>query len=737
MNHQIKLIVVAGLIMLLNVANAAVLDEVIVTATKRGQSAQDVGISVTALSGEQTEALGLHTTQEIIQQIPGLQVQSFTPGFTTFNLRGISQNNFQDNLEAPVAVYVDDIYFGSMNAVNMQMFDMAATEVLRGPQGTLFGRNATGGLIHFRTRKADEDEFNGYAKASFGERNNNVVEGAVGGALSDSVRGRIAGRWEQADGYVEAGSVAAGVLGPTGFTATGSDAIGADGFVLRGNLQIDISDRTSLDLSATRTEDDDVASGHYVVRFTGADPDTLFGLENGPVITGDVHRHASDVTDTGLDRDSTVLSFHLRHEFDSGMQLDYIGAFQDVYKFNKEDAGGGLVFFPYSTEADYEQQSHEFRLSGETESLRWQSGLYLLDIDYVGQARTGGPAIIGDPTGVVIQDTDLSSENWSIFSEVEYDLSDSLTVIAGARWSQDDKEIKFINTASNFSAAAGLPDGTVLFDLQSAIGASANPAHAKVDEIDYGDVATRLQLNYQVEDTLIYASINRGIKGGNWSPSSAVTLDDLRHDEEDLMAYELGYKTTVLNGTGRLNASIFYYDYSDYQAFSLYGGTPQVTNEDASASGGEVEFAYMPNDHWDFNFGLAYMDSEVDFIPGVVPGSGNTDVELPQAPSLSANLLVRYNTDVAGGNLALQLDGNWNDDHYMEGSNSIASVQEAYTVLNFRTSYTMDNWEVSAWVRNLTDEEYLLYNLDLGFIGFVEQVYSAPRQAGLTLSMDF
>jgi iron complex outermembrane receptor protein len=737
MNHQIKLIVVAGLVMLLNVASAAVLDEVIVTATKRGQSVQDVGISVTALSGEQTEALGLHTTQEIIQQIPGLQVQSFTPGFTTFNLRGISQNNFQDNLEAPVAVYVDDIYFGSMNAVNMQMFDMAATEVLRGPQGTLFGRNATGGLIHFRTRKADEDEFNGYAKASFGERNNNVIEGAVGGALSDSVRGRIAGRWEQADGYVEAGSVAAGVLGPTGFTATGSDAIGADGFVLRGNLQIDISDSTSLDLSATRTEDDDVPSGHYVVRFTGADPDTLFGLENGPVITGDVHRHASDVTDTGLDRDSTVLSFHLRHEFDSGMQLDYIGGFQDVYKFNKEDAGGGLLFFPFSTEADYEQQSHEFRLSGETESLRWQSGLYLLDIDFVGQARTGGPAIIGDPTGVVIQDTGVSSENWSIFSEVEYDLSDSLTVIAGARWSQDDKEIKFVNTASNFSAAAGLPDGTVLFDLQSAIGASANPAHAKVDEIDYGDVATRLQLNYQVDDTLIYASINRGIKGGNWSPSSAVTLDDLRHDEEDLMAYELGYKTTVLNGTGRLNASIFYYDYSDYQAFSLSGGTPQVTNSDASASGGEVEFAYMPNEHWDFNFGLAYMDSEVDFIPGVIPGSGNTDVELPQAPSLSANLLVRYNTDVASGNLALQLDGNWNDDHYMEGSNSIASVQEAYTVVNFRTSYTMDNWEVSAWVRNLTDEEYLLYNLDIGFFGFVEQVYSPPRQAGLSLSMDF
>jgi len=320
---------------------------------------------------------------------------------------------------------------------------------------------------------------------------------------------------------------------------------------------------------------------------------------------------------------------------------------------------------------------------------------------------------------------------------VEFDISENLTVIAGARWSQDDKNINFVNTASNFSAASGIPDGAVLFDLQSAIASSANPAHANVDEIDYSDVAARLQLNYKAGDTLIYGSINRGIKGGNWSPSSAVTLDDFRHDEEDLLAFELGYKSTVLDGAGRLNAAIFYYDYSDYQAFSLSGGTPQVTNEDASAYGGEVEFVYTPNNNWDFNFGLAVMDSEVDFIPGVIPGSGNRDVELPQAPSLSANMLARYNTDVGSGNLSFQLDGNWNAEHFMEGSNSIASIQESYAVFNFRVGYSTENWQVSAWVRNLTDEEYLLYNLDLGFIGFVEQVYSPPRQAGFTLRRDF
>ena len=124
-----------------NLGQAAILEEVIITAQKREQNMQDVGISVTAFSGDQTEALGFNTTQDVIAQVPGLQMQSFTPAFTTFNLRGISQNNFQDNLEAPVAVYLDDVYIGSMNAVNMQMFDMANTEVLRGPQGTLYARS--------------------------------------------------------------------------------------------------------------------------------------------------------------------------------------------------------------------------------------------------------------------------------------------------------------------------------------------------------------------------------------------------------------------------------------------------------------------------------------------------------------------------------------------------------------------------------------------------------------------
>ncbi len=732
------LVVAIGAASLGGLVQAAVLEEVIVTAQKREQNLQEVGISVTAFSGMQTEALGLNTTQEIIQQVPGLQVQAFTPGFTTFNLRGISQNNFQDNLEAPVAVYLDDVYIGSMNALNMQMFDMDTTEVLRGPQGTLFGRNATGGLIHFRTRKATDEELNGYLRVSHAERDNNVIEGAVGGAFGDAVRGRIAARFEEADGYIEPGSIAPGVLGPTGFSATGSDAAGADGYVVRGNLQVDFSENTLLDVTAIYTEDDNVPTGQYVVRFAGAEPGTLFGTSPGAVITGDVHKHASDVSNTGMDRDSTVISAHLTHSFDNGMELNYIGAFLDVYKLYQEDAGGGLVFFPFSTEADYEQWSHELRLSGDTDALRWQVGAYFLDIDYEGRAITGGPAIIGDPTGEVIQDTELSSENWSVFGQFEFDLSETLTLIAGLRWSVDEKNIGFVNTARNFSPGAMIPDGAVLFDIDAAIAASINPAHSDVNEIDYDDWAGRLQLNWQLNDeVMLYGAVNRGIKGGNWSPSSAVTLDDIRHDEEVLFAYELGLKSTILDGNGRLNAALFYYDYEDYQAFSLAGGTPQVTNSDASAYGGEIEFVYYPTDRWDVNLGLAYLESEVDMIPGVVPGTGNRDVDFPQAPTLSVNALVRYNMDIGDGNLALQVDGNWNDEQFIEGSNSDASLQDAYTVINLRATYKIKDWDFSVWVKNVGDEEYLLYNLDLGFVGFVEQVYAPPRQAGATLKYQF
>ena len=715
-------------------ASAQVLEEVVVTAQKREESIQDVGISITALSGDSLAALGLDNMQEISQQVPGLQLQTFTPAFTIFNLRGISQNNFTDNLEAPVAVYMDDVYVASMNALGMQMYDMERVEVLRGPQGTLFGRNATGGLIHYVTNKADEEETNGYLQASVADFGTYSVEGAVGGSLSDSMRGRIAARWEQSDGYVEAG------ISPfTEELVSGRDTYGADGYAVRGSLQIDATENVLIDLTASYTKDDDVPTGMYIVSFADFDPDTGLGVPlpgdtplDGGTLAGDPHKHASD-ENPFFDRDTWSLTGRITAELDNGMEFTSITGFLDLDKFYQEDACGGLCFFPFTTIADFSQWSQEFRLSGESDATRWQVGAYYLDIDSVTANQVEGATITGSEFGIIRSDLDITSTNWSVFGQVEYDFTDAVTLIAGVRWSQDDKDLRFVQTSFNMEDQ-GIPSGTVLFDLaEEAVG-----PYAGVPVIDYGDYAARLQLNMRTgEDTLWFVSWNRGIKGGNWTAAAAVTIDEIKHKEEVLNSYEVGVKTSIGDGLGFLNATAFYYDYKDYQAFSLTGLTPQVTNSDATASGGEIELFMTPGQGWDVILGAAFINSEVDFVPAVFPGTGTANAEFPQAPGTSLNALVRKSWDAMSGQMAVQLDGNWNDDQFMEGTNSLVSRQDSYGVLNASLTYAADSWSASAWVKNLGDEDYLLYNLDLGLAGFIEQVYAPPRQWGVTFRMDW
>ena len=705
------------------------LEEVIVTAQKREQSIQEVGISVTALSGDAMKTLGLDNTQEISQQVPALQLQTFTPAFTIFNLRGISQNNFTDNLEAPVAMYVDDVYVASMNTLAQQMFDMDRVEVLRGPQGTLFGRNATGGLIHFVSRKADQEETNGYAEASVADFGTLSVEGAVGGALGEKVRGRMAARWETSDGYVETG-----VSPFTEQPAAGRDTHGADGYALRASLQIDASERALIDLTAAYAKDDDVPTGMYIVSFAGADPVTGLGVPlpgdaplEGGTLGGDVHKHVSD-EDPFFDRETWGLTAKVSMQLDDNKELVSITNVSDVDKFYKEDACGGLCFFPFTTVADFTQWSQELRLSGETDRIRWQVGAYYLDIRSDTENIVEGEVITGSPMGSIQSVIDIDSTNWSLFGQMEYDLSDAVTLIAGLRWSQDDKDLALEQFSYNMEDQ-GIATGTRIFDLAN----EAMGQYADVPTIDYGDYAARLQLNWRSgDDTLWFVGWNRGIKGGNWTAASAVVIDELQHKEEVLNSFEAGLKTSFAGGMARFNATAFYYDYKDYQAFSLTGLTPQVTNSDATAYGGELELFMTPNENWDVVLGAAFIDSEVDFVPAVNPGSGTADAEFPQAPSASLNGLVRYHWPMAGGEAALQADGGWNAKQFMEGTNSAVSRQGAYGVLNLRASYATDRWSLAAWVKNVTDEEYLLYNLDLGAAGFIEQVYAPPRQWGLT-----
>lgn len=751
-------------------SSAAVLEEITVTAQKREQNLQDVGISVSAFSGEQMDALGVTNTTEITQQVPGLQLSQFSPNLTIFNLRGISQANFQDNLEAPVAVFVDDAYIGSMNAISGQLFDVERVEVLRGPQGTLFGRNATGGLIHYVSNAADEEEFNGYVDVEVANYSRKSVETAFGGSLSDNVRGRLAARWEEADGYIEA-------------TQPGvEDLNGADGYALRGTLQVDFSDNLTGDFWVKYSKDDKVPTGGYtnlsgpaIVPGPAPYPVDANGFSTtggSPQPGGDPWEHDSG-TSGFLDRDATNLIAKLNWDLDNGMNLVSITSYLDMEKTYLEDGDAGslpFVVLDFLTDTEFTQFSQEIRLSGESDTMRWQVGAYYMDMETDTTATTSGPPVFDIAAGVMglfgpadpfaigetlnpgdlttnfntLETAVVDSKNWSIFGQTEFDLNDELTLILGYRWSQDDKDVSYNSRlrdpgGSSFdmfnllTVGAPVPvAGIAAFDIQ---GLTAN------DDIDYGDWAGRIQLDWRVTDeTLLFASWNRGIKGGNWTAlyTQYVNPTAFKHDEETLYAYEVGIKTELWDGIARLNANLFYYDYEDYQSFSAAGLLAQVQNTDASNMGGEIELFLTPNEHWDIVLGLSVLDSEVDEIAG--PSGGiKEDVEFPNAPSYSINYLFRYNWDALNGNLALQIDGFYEDDQYLEVQNTVPTEQEAGGITNARAIYTSgdDKWSVTAWVKNLADEDRKAYVLDLGGIGGVTGVYHPPRTYGASFKYNF
>jgi iron complex outermembrane receptor protein len=703
-------------------AHANLLEETVVTAQKREENLQDVGISITAFSGNQLQQLGMTRSVDIAQQVPAMQLQTFSPAFTIINLRGISQNNFQDNLEAPVAVYVDGAYIPSMNAINSQLFDTKRVEVLRGPQGTLFGRNTTGGLVHYITNGATDEEFNGYVEGTVGDYDQSAVEGAVGGSLTDTLRGRLAGRWEENDGYVE--SVTPGIR----------DSVGANSYTVRGSIQGDATEDFLVDLRALYAKDDDVPSGTYSINFATFDPNTGLGV-NAPGRLTDGWKHASTL-EGGYDREASNYLATLTWRLDESTELVSISHYLDMDKDYLEDAGGGLFFFPYRTPTDFDNFSQELRLSGSSDRLRWQTGLYYLDMTTETNQSVQGVTILesfGATTDSAIQTTNskVDSSNWSVFGQGEYDITDKWTLIAGLRWSDDSKKIDLAQVYAE--SGAGIPP-TEVFNIQ-------NVPIKDIDKIEYDDYAARLQLNYTMGNgTLLYGSWNRGIKGGNWSidPLGVVSLVDpanLKHQQEVLYAYEVGFKTG--SDWARLNADIYYYDYNDYQAFSLLELTPQVTNSDADSWGGELELTVFPAEGLDLLLGVAYIDSSVDAVPD--PFGGLNEAEFPNAPKWSINGLARYQWDMFGGAMAAQVDGVWNDEQYIESTNSQISKEDAYLIWNARLSYTSGSeaWEIAAWVKNVGDEQYRLYNLDLGLLGISQEVYAPPRWYGGTITYRF
>ena len=713
------------------VARAAVLEEIIVTAQKRSQNVQDIGIAITAITGEQMEALGYTNAQQVSAMAPGVStVQPNGEANYSIAIRGVSSSDFTTNVESPVAVYLDEVYISQASGTGFALFDMQRVEILRGPQGTLFGRNATGGLVHFVSRKPSQDT-DGYVKVTAGEYNQIKFEGALGGALSESLSARLSVSTHHNDGYIT--------------NRLGKDLNNANDKSWRLQLLATPSAEVEFLLSA-RGSDQNIRTGFFenvssvgaAGELTPSTPNPVLGyLDND----GDVF--AGDYDDPGYnDLETSGISGTLKWGGDN-MTLTAITDFSSVERIYIEDSDASPIsFFNFYLTTDVEQFSQEIRLDGETDKLKWVTGLYYLNLDindsngaitdpFAGPAPTSGAeAGFNNP-----YNNELKSS--SLFGQVEFSINDRLSSTLGLRVIRDERNFNYAVEAVEF-LEPDIRDFNDPANLQllETVGSYAG------DRKDT-DISTRAQLDWTPNnDLLVYAGWNRGVKGGNFNApvfpvTSPLDYNDatLSYGPEKLDAYEVGFKWSFAEGLARLNGATYYYDYADYQAFNIIGIDTLTSNAEADSKGYELELQASPNENLDLILGVAWNDIDVT----LADDSRTTSI---QSPEWNANALLRYQWHAFGGTLAIQGDMVYRSEHLFALIGTPAVTEDGYTVSNASLTYTAanENWTAMLFVNNVTDEEYLVQTFDLSTVdvfGITEQYYGRPQWWGASIRYAF
>ncbi len=710
--------------------SANVLEETVVTAQKREQSIQDVGIAITAFTGDQLERLGWTNAQQVTAMAPGVTtVQPNGEANYAIAIRGVANSDFTTNVESPVALYVDEVYISQMSGAGFQLYDMERVEILRGPQGTLFGRNATGGLVHYITRKPTQ-ELDGYIKGTVGDYDQYKVEGAVGGG-NELVSARFSGSYNEADGYI------------TNRLDKSNDLNNANDKSYRAQLLF--TPTTDLDLLLNVRHGEQNIDTGFFENVSSVETGKLTPKVFNPVLEyldndGDVY--AGDYDDPGyneLETDGYSATLHWNF---GGMTLTSITDYSTVKRKYIEDSDASPApVFNFFLNTDAEQTSQEIRLNGEAEGFKWVTGVYYLKLDlddsngaisdpFVGPAPTpGAEAGLQNPYT-------SSLESYSVFGEIDYSLTDTLNLVLGARYIEDEKDFAYSTNAVEF-----LDPEQRNWDAPSNVQDLAELAAYKGNRSD-GEWSGRAVLNWSLsEDMLVYGSWNRGVRGGGFnapifplSPPLDYNDATMSYDPETLDAYEVGFKTSLMGGLARLNGAAYYYDYQDYQAFFITGIDTITFNTDATSQGAELELQASPVDGLDILLGAAYIDIDVELPGGDVPSV--------MSPEWNLNAMVRYEWPMFGGYVAAQADAVYIDDVIFALTGLETVQQDGYTVANVSLSYATEDrkWLVTAFVDNVGDEEYKVQTFDLSgpdVFGMTEQYYGTPRWWGVSLQYNF
>ena len=734
-------------------ASALSLEEVVVTAQKREQSIQDVGFAVSAFN-EEDAARFASDIGALAGQAPGVESYGNNSYFQSFFIRGVGLNEFSGNYNPPVAVHNDEVYVSKNWATARPSFDIERIEILKGPQGTLFGRNTTGGAVNYYTNKPTA-ETEGHIRASADEHSRYSLTGAVSGALSDSVNGRLSF-------YRGFGSG-----GPQFNLFTNEEHGEPDVIELRAQLEWAVSDATSVRVLAYTGSDESELQGYkspgIFTNVFGGDvpsnpaafcPEILSGAAiTNPAactkflgVTGDtnIEREPGDLQTINQNnaprKDDEFGGGYIRIDHDFGnATLTSITAYDDYSRFNQEDADGTPIA---SNDVDYRNElelfSQELRLTGLAmdEQLNYVAGVFYSDedlfqedvLDFSATAFNNAPLSAGLPPSLFGR-FDQTVTSLAVYFNADYSLSDQLTLTLGGRYTRDETEI-------DAQTGVTLLDGTLLATVSS----------LQDDRTDT-DTSFRLGLSYNLDDsTLLYVNYATGFRTGGYSVPFGGTV--IEFEEETLQSFELGYKSD-LSDTVRLNAAGFFYTYDDRQVNvddPVSPIAPITRNiEESEVFGFEAELTWLASANLELKLGYSFLDAELSKTDRVMTTIALAPVALQgnvpvNAPEHQFNGSINYVGSISDSlNWLAYLDFRWVDERFLEVTNQPADTADAYAVVNasFGILSADETWDVSVWVKNLTDEDYLVYINNLPGPGFSLNVFGEQRTAGVSFSYNF
>ena len=705
--------------------------EIVVTANRREESAQRVGIAVSSFTGDSLEARGVVDTIDLGSITPGLVIASAGGAELAglVSIRGVSQNDFTGQIESPNAFYIDEFYQPSASASIQQLYDIQRVEVLKGPQGTLFGRNASGGLLNVFTNDPTE-ELSGYFQASIGNYNAYNVRGALSGSVSDNARGRIAFLRNSHGPYFK------------NITATGPDLNSDDTWAVRGKFDIDVNERFTIKLGAD----------YYIVDYKGSgasgeipaalNPKTGLGFNlpiNTPfalaprfVQTGGPYETSASVPG-GYYREAWGVSAKMNYDFGS-FQLASLTNYSGVQSLYEED--NDQTPFDIGTFSQGSNSRHltqELRLYGDNDSgLNWSTGVYFLYID-------------GDYTNrfnFIAADADLQTEytiktkSYSAFGQASQKLGDSVTATVGGRIVRDERDYLY-----NWRCL-GLPtNGCGAFGGPGTIGAAARTNRGLRDKHGETGWTGRFQLDYQAtSDLLLYASVNRGYKGFNYNANFAgnVPLAGLILKGEKLLAFEAGAKLSLFDGRARFNTAGYILDYKDFHAYDQRGLNFTLFNSDSKISGMEGDLTLRPAEGLTITGGYNFLfRADVFNVP---IANQLLTRRAAQTPKFTANASIVQIVPSNIGEFSLQADISHTSTSYSYLSNAPNTLLPSRRVVNARVGLKPEafkNTEVSLYVTNLFFDKKPTYAFDLAVAGYTELNYGAPRLFGIEFKITY